>query len=187
VVIKLKKNKLFLAILIVVIIIEICTSVILILYKKQDEGQVIGPSSVENTKGENTFTITNSSDFLKLDTGATSKSTIIHVVNQYITMVIPTAYTNKEASDEDLKKIYDENIDEFEKCGIFSYTDLYSLMSVLEGRNIDFTQYESVQFNDTTITGNVVTVSTSVMYKSGQFITINFYFVDGFAGGFEIK
>ena len=182
-----KKNKLFLAILILVIIIEICTSVILILYKKTDEGQIVSPSSVERQKVENELTITNLSEFMKLETGATSKSTIIHVVNQYITNVIPIAYTYQNKTDEELKEAYDKNVDEFEKCGIFKYTDLYDLMAILQGKNIDFTQFESVQFNNATIEQNVLTVSTSVMYKNGQFITMNFYFVDGFAGGLEIK
>ena len=121
---------------------EICTSAILLLYKKTDEGQIISPSSVEYKKESKELVITNGSEFIKFNTGSILKSEIIHVLNQYITNVLPLAYSYQNATEEELKKVYEDNIDEYEKCGLYSYKDLYPIMEMVKEKNINFTEYE---------------------------------------------
>ena len=182
-----KKNNLFLAILIIVIIIEICTSAILLLYKRRDEGQIISPSSLEHKTDNKELAISNPSELIKLDTASISKSEIVHVLNEYVTSIFFVSYSNINSTEEQLKKVYENNEYEYQKCGLNSYKDLYSVIDIIKDKNIDFNEYESIQFNETNVEGNQVIISTSVMYKSGKFIKLNLKYIDGFVDGIEVK
>ena len=186
-----KNNKLILAIFIITIIIEICVSIILLNYEKIDPNKVVSPSAeryrTSEVKEKKELIIKNPSELLKLDTNNISKANILHVINEYVTGVFPVAYSYNNATEEEIKKVYNDNITEYEKCGLYSYKDLYKIMDMVKEKNIDFNEYESIQFNDSKTNGNQVTISTSVMYKSGKFVTVNFIYINEFVEGIEIK
>ena len=186
-----KNNRVILAILITTIIIEICVSIILINYKKVDKNIVMSPTAeryrTSESNKKNELIIKNPSEYLKLDTNGVFKAEILHVINEYVTGILPVAYSYQNATEEELKKVYEENIDEYEKCGLYSYKDLYPIMEMVKQKNIDFTEYESIQFNSTKINNNELTVITSVMYKSGKFITVNLKYSGQYVEGIEIK
>lgn len=182
-----KKNKVFLVFLILIIIIELCITVILLNFKEKNDSKIISPASREHINNEGILTISNPSEFLKMDVGSISRAEIVNVLKEYVTGVLPVAYSSMTLSEDGLKQVYIKNMDMFEKCGIDNYKELSKLIEVIKTKNIEFDKYESIQFNTCKMNDGNLTVSTSIMYKSGKFITVDLNYDGIYVEGLEIK
>lgn len=187
-----KTNKFIIFIFILIIVIELCTTIILLNYSENEKNRVVSSTSedVMNYEGRK-LTLKNASELLSSEVGSISKKDILNITNEYVTFVLPTAYSSKDLSDEEVNKVFNENKEKFQNCKINNSKDLIELIDELKKMSIDFNEYDILEFTnskseltDTTIK---VTVVASVTYKNGNFIMVYLKYENGRLVSIEAK
>ncbi len=183
------KNKTVLIIIILIIIIEICTTVILLNKNNDNKNIILSPTAEEYMGSQDGFSIENYSELLTYNVGNISKADIIDVLNEYVTGVLPVAYSSINSSENDLKIAYLNNKTGFQKCGIHNSEELKKLSKKTNNTKevINFEEYKTAKFTGIEFDEEYTIVKAEVTYVNYRKINVKMKFADKIAKVVEFE
>ena len=184
-----KKNKLFLIILILIIIIEICITVILLNRKNNNKTEILSPVSQKYIGDSNSLSIENYSELLTYSVSDISKADIIDVLNEYVTGVLPVAYSSVNSSENTIKIAYLSNKAVFQKCGINNSQELKQLSNKTNNTKevINFAEYKTAKFTGVEYDEDYIIIKAEVTYVNYRKINVKMKFADKVAKVIEFE
>lgn len=177
------KNKLLTIIVSIVIVIQIAILITLIIYKKDDnQYEIVSPSSKTYIENVEDLTIINPSQFLSLNVGNIKKADIIHVVNDYITVILPKIYSViSNPTDNLTAEFYTNNQEEFNKYGITSFDRIQQIEQKIIDSKANIRKYKTIEFISSSFEGKYTIISCKVTYENNVTVNMNInYYCDNF-------
>lgn len=162
-----KKTKIILAVILCILLINIIWLIVLLTHKTP-EGEVTAiksPASQTYNQTKN-LKIKNPADILDMDLGDISSSKVLSYTQEYITKFLPEIYNEINANTVFNDEYFKENSSTINKySNIKELSDFTKLVEKMKESNINFNNYESVEFVNSSSNNNSVTIRCSIYYE----------------------
>ena len=174
-----KKRKIIILIIVLILIANILMLILQINKKTYtvDESKIMSATSQDYIQAKSLYII-NSTNMSAMDLGNVSDIDLLHYSNQYVTEFLPDIYSQINNNTDFTEEYFSRKKSIIYKYShIYKYADFINLIDVMKNSEINFDEYETIEFISSVSNENSVVVNCELTYKGDKTINLQLTYV----------